>query len=509
MAAKIRAKSLLNLSYSPQAKMERAKMSGTRSNPTHADREVRSDERNDAQNEPLAENGVTSDAALLQTEPAKNLDPDPETAEREQSGRSADIRASIRSLHLHQIQDAKDRIRRTHRLPHEKTYLFKEGSIDQLLSRLTRMSDDEVSHFGRGLSSDELAQLAAAFAYNLYAVERKRIHQICLERCSWLSFSRAFNVFQSIFPNPDLQKLLSDMAFQLRFEEGKGQRRPLIFKNCFVDFAPLNGNERDLLAALVQQAGHAQDQGESLEAFCERYQILMQTPFGESFIAACFSELPLRFAYQERRLLDRMLLTFPEPAISKIAKKIIADQLLDDDQKLELYHLLRTHLLRPGFEHPAFSRIPEVERQRFKQWFISDVLYQYCGGDDARFKFLVPNLDRCLDIAQVGQTLALRFRGFAILLNADPHSTALYYYDDASLKRLLENNYSMDRLALPDFPMRSANEAIDAFVKDQPIRLGLLADEIRGAKRYYDWVCGRKQALEDAPHGILSHLFET
>lgn len=406
------------------------------------------------------------------------------------------------------------RVRDLHLLPDEKELTSSPERIDEFLNHLAECPPEKLPLFADCLSSEELDQVPAAFGLSLYREEMERLRSIAFRRLSWHFFERSSLIFQTLFPNAALQELLADMQLRLLKEErSTGRPRPLFVQDSLIDLVEYAGDEKALLLSLLDAAGHffKKERRVSLSAFFKKYRIVEEEPFSLSFEALFFSRTDARYAEVEADRLRAHFSSYPAPARTLIAENIIlGEEQISSEGKLELYQFLRRFCHEGNSGASLLSSLSEKAKRSFRLWLISDKLYVHCSEAEGKLKFLLTNLDRCLDLAEWEDgSLALRFESFVLLSSPDSPEEVVYYdlphFEEAM--RTLQNEHSIRELTDSDLPFPHARQVIDAFIKNRPVRLLLDPQERESARRFYDWVSGKKQSLGDAPQGILKRFF--
>ncbi len=409
------------------------------------------------------------------------------------------------------LDNSLEKIRSSHKFSYEESLIFSRDKIEQLLNSLAECKETNLDFFANAIPFSDLALIPAAFSLSLYHEEIDRLNRIAMNRINYKFFEISFLIFQIYFPNPALQELLSSMCDSLIGEENKSSsNRPLFMQNSILDFANFKTNERQLLESFIDKYYQdlSNDRINNIEGFYKKYNLIDTSPFTLLLEAAIFAEGKIETIYDNKEILQDNINEYPPAAQVKIIDRIIEDESLENIEKLALYKIIRSKYFSNRDHLDIINSISDRNLNTFKLWLISDVLYLHCSGHDKKLKFLLLNIDACLDHAELGSNiLALRFKDF-VLISHSSISDFVIYYDNASFSRLLEENYTYEDLANPNFPIVLARQVLDAFRKNQPVRLSLNDLEKDYSRRFYDWVAGKKQSIEDAPQGIINRFFK-
>lgn len=403
-----------------------------------------------------------------------------------------------------------EKIRYKHKFSFEEAVIFSRDKIELLLNSLAECKDENLEAFANAIPYEDLPLIPSSFSLSLYREEIDRLHFIAKLRNGYKFFEKSFLIFQVNFPNYSFQNFLTFLKNDLLEKENKLQQpRPLFMQDSILDFANFSSREKDLLISFIDKyLSLSRDNIDfSLKAFYKKYHIIETSPLALSLEAAIFAEYDINLLIKNIDIFKENLTEYPDVAQVKIFEKIVDDNNLENHYKLSLYKILRDKYFRDKSKIDIINSLSERCLSTYKIWLISDSLFLHCMGQDKKLKFLLSNVDVCLDEAKLSENiLALRFADF-IIISSKLHDEQVIYYDNASFNKLLEENYSYEELASPTFDIVLARQVIDAFRKNQPVLLSLKDNERNFSRRFFDWVSGKEQSLEDAPQGIIKRFF--
>ncbi|MDO5733016.1 MAG: hypothetical protein Q4P72_04425 [Eubacteriales bacterium] len=398
-----------------------------------------------------------------------------------------------------------DEIRRKHPFPHEIKLRVREEQVDALLNRIMTVPADDLEALARSLSSDELDALLLAFDSQLSNAEFDRVWEIAKMRSTPNLHRRALHLFEKIFPNLDLLALLADQA-ELLTVAGPEAAESLGFprEDDLANFAVFSAGSRRFLESISKQAQQEIRSGhrKKLQDFIKYYHLNPSSPLVHDFFALYFMNCETELLIRDMDICIALLRILPDPVVAALTTRILDETELPEDNKLDLYTVIEDECLFNS-ERDLMSQLTSASQSQIMHWSIRRRLAEHASEQSLKYQFLDSNLDVCQGIADLDhEILALEFRNFVLI--SDRHDPLhLSYYQK---KYFDEMYWKVDRpleLAHPHKRVPKSSEVVEEFEPAPLVDVDLEGAELESARRFYDYVCSKRQSFNDLPKGIL------
>lgn len=359
------------------------------------------------------------------------------------------------------LQDALQFIRQTHYLIDEIPGQISRKEVNAFLDQIARLSTNQLPVFTNELSSKEISLIYAAFAEPLYREEKQILRDMALFRSSYYTFIIGFTTWQHAFPNADMQLTLNLVYKYLQSQ--KDLQRPVFARELLADFCSLELSDRIFVqqtVRLLEKELLIKHNYTNLNDFFQHFAIQNGSTFAATLLGYFFLMVDWTWYVKESRMLFTHLPLMIKEVAGEIVNRLISIDQTASKSKNFLFRQLEQILSKNQFKKRVWPLVKAELRNSYLRWTIEDKISNHCLNNVLKRAFLLNYIDDILDVANLNQDiLAVRFRNFLLIDDANQQERMLYY-DNNSIRELLEQELPETYLVSPPLGVRMAKDAL-------------------------------------------------